>query len=300
MRWLIFGAKGWIGQQVYRLLESCGQEIFLFYDHINIFLQLKEIIHKINPDRIICCVGRTYGPGFTTIDYLEQAGKLTENLESNLMMPVWIAQATTIPILYFGTGCIYEYDASHPIDSDVGFREDEEPNFTGSSYSAVKRITDKMMSNFPHVINARIRMPIADNYHSRDFITKLLGYSKITSIPNSMTVLSDILPALLAFLYEAKNFGTVNSVNPGIIDHDTILKLHEENTGVKNNYTLEPLEEQNKRLASRRSNNHLDATKLQSWVSMLDENTRQLFGVPCPIPPIEESIRRVILTRRKE
>lgn len=299
MHWLIFGSKGWIGQAIVEILQKANQNVTASNIHFSSFDDLQNLILTLQPDRIICCVGRTYGPGFTTIDYLEQPGKLTENLESNLMLPVWIAQASTIPLLYFGTGCIYEYDEEHSMDSENGFTEEDEPNFTGSSYSAVKRITDKIMSNFPHVINARIRMPISEDYHTRDFITKLLHYKKITSIPNSMSVLSDILPALVGCLFEGKRFGSINAVNPGVMDHDTILKLHEKITGKEHTYILESLESQNMRLASRRSNNRLSAVKLQAWVSSLSPETLDRFHIRSPIPSLEESVKRVCEVRRK-
>lgn len=63
--------------------------------------------------------------------------------------------------------------------------------------------------------SARIRMPIADDANPRDFITKILNYKKITSLPNSMTVMSDILPILLALTHDGKFGGRVNACNKG-------------------------------------------------------------------------------------
>jgi 3,5-epimerase/4-reductase len=56
-------------------------------------------------------------------------------------------------------------------------------------------------------------MPISDDANPRDFITKILGYKKITSLPNSMTVISDILPVLLALTHDGKFGGRVNACN---------------------------------------------------------------------------------------
>lgn len=63
--------------------------------------------------------------------------------------------------------------------------------------------------------SARIRMPISDEPSPRDFITKILAYKKITSLPNSMTVLSDMLPILLAITHDGKFGGRVNACNKG-------------------------------------------------------------------------------------
>ncbi len=293
MRWLVFGAKGWIGSQVCERLVAVGESVIECNEHFLSFEQLREAVELARADRIVCAIGRTYGPGFTTIDYLEQTGKLEENLISNLLLPTWIAQAAKgIPMLYFGTGCIYESNSSKKI-----FTESDTPNFTGSSYSTVKGITDRLMQGFPHVINARIRMPISEDYHPRDFITKLLGYSKITSLPNSMTVLSDILPLLLALLEDGRFFGTVNAVNPGLADHVWILETHKIITGKHHDYSLESFEVQSKRLHSKRSNNQLECAKLQSWHAFLHPEIAKKYSLPSTIPSLQESLERTIQRR---
>ena len=47
----------------------------------------KEILY-INPDNIICLIGRTHGEGCNTIDYLEGEGKLKENINDNLFFTI--------------------------------------------------------------------------------------------------------------------------------------------------------------------------------------------------------------------
>lgn len=296
MRWLLFGTKGWIGTQVQQLLHSVGETVLECNDHFTSYQEVWECLSFYHPDRIVCAVGRTYGPGFTTIDYLEQPGKLEENLISNLLVPTWIAQAAkNIPMLYFGTGCIYESTESKKV-----FKESDVPNFTGSSYSTVKGITDRLMSGFPHVLNARIRMPISEDSHPRDFITKILTYSKITSIRNSMTVLPDILPLLIAFLEEGRFFGTVNAVNPGVTDHQWILEKYKEITGNQHEYELESFEAQSQRLKSKRSNNELDTTVLQGWRAFLSGNTAAKYSLPLTIPTLQESIEHILNTRNRK
>ena len=293
MKWLIFGSKGWIAGHVMDCLESLSekQDIVKVTEACHTKHDIENIILRENPDLIVCCVGRTYGPGFTTIDYLEQKGKLAENLESNLLIPIWLATSTSLPILYFGTGCIYEYDETHSLDNKTPFRETDEPNFTGSAYSTVKGATDKLMSAFPHVINARIRMPISKDWHPRDFVTKIMGYKKITSIPNSMSVLEDIIPRLLALLYDHRPVSTVNAVNPGYIDHEALLTMFER---PKDSYTLESTEQQNTHLLSRRSNNILSADYFQKQCEQIRDSTRKLFKIETvAIPQLEDSLKSI-------
>ena len=106
---------------------------------------------------------------YPTIDYLEQPNKLVENIADNLYGPVSLAILCTrygIHLTYLGTGCIFEYDDTHPMDStnsadQLGFTESDRPNFFGSSYSVVKGYTDRFMKLYESsVLNLRIRMPI--------------------------------------------------------------------------------------------------------------------------------------------
>ncbi|CAF0945149.1 unnamed protein product [Adineta steineri] len=302
MLWLIYGTAGWIGGQFRELLNVAGQKV-VSGRRVTCLKDVEEDIAQYKPDRIICSLGRTHGEGIPNIDYLEKQGKLKDNIRDNLLAPMFIAQASMqysklaapIPTLYIGTGCIYEYDncndLSHP------FTEQDLPNFFGSSYSTVKGATDLLIDAYPHVINARIRMPISDDANPRDFITKILNYSKITSLPNSMTVMSDILPILLAFTHDGKFGGRVNACNKGWVDHDWILKTYQEKTGEVLNYELEPVEEQNTRLAARRSNNVLSSDKFEQWMKILSPDTRKLYYTPHTLPDLKKSIETICIHR---
>ena len=83
------------------------------------------------------------------------------------------------------------------------------------------------------------------------------------SIPNSMTILSDIIPTLIGLLHD-KVGGTINATNPNSISHDEILKMVEKVNKERLNYTLIDLSEQDKMLLSKRSNNLIIAILLPS------------------------------------
>jgi 3,5-epimerase/4-reductase len=214
-----------------------------------------------NADRILCLIGRTHGPGYSTIDYLEQKGKLVENVRDNLYSPLVLAllgQKYGIHVTYLGTGCIFTYSEEQRM-----FQEKDSPNFFGSGYSTVKGFTDRIMHFFDDsVLNLRIRMPIVGYHHPRNFVTKITSYEKICSIPNSMTVLEDMLPVMIDLALK-KTTGTINLTNPGTVEHNEILELYQkyvDPTFVWANFTQE---EQAKILLSGRSNNELDTTELQ-------------------------------------
>jgi dTDP-4-dehydrorhamnose reductase len=260
----------------------------------------KEIDLIKNVTHIMSFIGRTHGvyndEVIGTIDYLEKPGKLVENMRDNLFSPIGLAEISkknNIHFTYLGTGCIFEYDNSHYFGNpETGFLEEDLPNFVGSSYSIVKGYTDRLMHLLysDSTLNARIRMPITDEPDSpRNFITKITSYKKVCSIPNSMTVLDELLPVLIELALN-NQVGTVNLTNPGVISHNEILSMYKEIVDL--NFTWEnfSIEEQNQILASKRSNNCLDTMKLIN-ISLSLKNK---------VSTINEAVRDVLLRMKNK
>lgn len=298
---LIFGGNGWIGSKVVKLLEKLNITVIKSLcraDDINMIQ--KEIDMIKNVTHIMSFIGRTHGvynnEVIGTIDYLEKPGKLVENINDNLFSPISLAELSKkngIHFTYLGTGCIFEYDEKSHLygDSETGFVEADLPNFFGSSYSIVKGYTDRLMQLLysDNTLNARIRMPITDEIDSpRNFITKITSYKKVCSMPNSMTVLDELLPVLIemALNYQV---GTVNLTNPGLVSHNEILEMYKEIVDPDFTWNNFSIEEQNQILDSKRSNNCLDTMKLVN-ISLGLKNT---------VTPIKESIRNVLLRMKK-
>jgi dTDP-4-dehydrorhamnose reductase len=265
MNILIYGGKGWIGSMFIELLDRYKIKYYCGYARVDKVKNLIDEIECIKPTHIISFIGRTHGEGYTTIDYLEQDGKLVENIRDNLFSPFVLAQLCNqydIHYTYLGTGCIFTYNLEHPYGKEEnGFTENDLPNFFGSSYSVVKGFTDQMMQLYSNVLNLRIRMPITHIKHTRNFITKITSYKKICSVPNSMTVLPELLPYVIDMMFR-KLTGTINLVNPGLITHNEILEMYKNMIDpefIWENFTIE---EQNNILKAERSNNYLDTTKL--------------------------------------
>jgi len=275
MKVLVYGSKGWIGSQFIEILKSSEIDYTEGQSRTDNEITLTEEITKHAPTHVVSFIGRTHGKIdnkiYTTIDYLEQEGKLVENMRDNLFSPLLLANICNkqnIHYTYLGTGCIFKFDETHPFGKEEdGFTEDSLPNFFGSSYSIVKGFTDRLMHLYEDkVLNLRIRMPITGNKNPRNFITKIVNYEKVCSVPNSMTVLPELLPYVLDMM-KNKVTGTINLTNPGLISHNEILQMYKEivdPTFIWKNFTQE---EQRKILAADRSNNFLETTKLETLYS---------------------------------
>jgi 3,5-epimerase/4-reductase len=288
MRILLYGATGWIGNQFVEYLKSnTDHEVHVGTARLDNDEGVEAEIVASKPTHIASFTGRTHGTyegvSIPTIDYLEKPGKLTENMRDNLYGPLslaLLAQKHGIHYTYLGTGCIFDYDESHPFESSTtGFKEGDEPNYFGSSYSIVKGFTDRLVHRLP-VLNLRIRMPITGEKNPRNFITKIANYAKICSIKNSMSVLPDMYPIVVDMM-EKKRIRTVNLTNPGIISHNEILELYKEIVDPAFTWENFTKEEQAKILLASRSNNCLDTSFLETEYPT--------------IPTIHEGVRNMLV-----
>ena len=270
MRLLIFGT-GWIGTQFTTYLKREGVEYVVGSSRADNVVDLREELDRVNPTHVFAMIGRTSGVHegkvYNTIDFLEQPGNLQLNVRDNLFSPMVLTilcKERDIHFTYLGTGCIFDYDQEHT-HTENGYTEEDLPNFTGSSYSAVKGYTDRLMHLFDDTaLNLRIRMPITNIDNSRNFISKIIRYAKICSIPNSMTVLDTFFPVWLEMLTNNVT-GTYNCTNPGVISHDEILHMYKKLVDPNFTWKNFTIEEQNQILDSKRSNNYLDTTKIQQY-----------------------------------
>ena len=289
MKILVYGGKGWIGSQFIRLLDNKGITYYIGESRADDTSGLTNEIDKINPTHVVSFIGRTHGTigekVYSTIDYLEQEGKLVENIRDNLYSPLLLAEICNIRNIhytYLGTGCIFKYDEEHLYGKEEnGFDSKSLPNFFGSSYSIVKGFTDRIMQLYSaNTLNLRIRMPITNEKNPRNFITKIVNYEKICSVPNSMTVLPDLLPVIIDMMKTGIT-GTINFTNPGLISHNEILEMYREIVDPEFTWQNFSQEEQRKILACDRSNNYMDTRTLEMLYPM--------------IPHIKDSMRQIMV-----
>lgn len=252
MKWLIYGHNGWIAKQFMENIPSNidvvkGKERFENFEKIK-----NEIINE-TPDRVIVLGGLTYKSPAKNIDWCEDNKQ--EVIRVNVLGTLNIAdvcEQNGIHCTILGTGCIYSGEGP--------YTEESMWDFQGSFYSKTKAYTQELLKNYNNVLLLRIRMPINKSDDPKNFITKLKGFQKIISVPNSMTVLPELIPVMIKLIDEGEN-GTWNIVNPGVISHKEIMDM----CGIEKEYV--DISKQSELTRVGRSNNHLSTDKLMKFVN---------------------------------
>lgn len=256
--YLLFGKTGWLGGKLTTLLREQGKTVHLAASRLENREHVIKELDTFKPTHVLNAAGVTGRPN---VDWCES--HRPETVRANVIGTLNLADVCSqrgVHCTMYATGCIYEYDAEHTIGGK-GFTEEDAPNFMGSYYSDTKGMVEKMLKAFSNVCVLRVRMPISDDLSPRNFVTKIVKYEKVVNIPNSMTVLTDLLPVSL-IMAERKLQGIFNFCNPGAISHNEILDLYKEYIDPTFTYSNFTVEEQDKVLVAKRSNNTLDVSRM--------------------------------------
>lgn len=141
---------------------------------------------------------------------------------------------------------------------------------------------EELLKEYNNVCTLRVRMPISsDLSNPRNFITKITRYDKVVNIPNSMTVLDELLPISIE-MAKRNCRGIWNFTNPGVVSHNEILEMYRDYIDPKFKWQNFDLQEQAKVIVAPRSNNELDMTKLKNefpeLLSIKDSIIKYVFG----------------------
>merc|ERR1719401_1310183 len=142
-----------------------------------------------------------------------------------------------------------------------------------------------MLRAYDNVLTLRLRMPIdADVIHNkRNFVYKIAHYDRVVDIPNSMTVLPELLPYAVELAIRGRT-GIYNFCNPGAISHNQVLELYKEYIDPKFSWKNFSVEEQAQVIVAARSNNELSPAKLlKEFPDMLPirDSLRKFVFEPC-------------------
>ncbi|KAI4315354.1 hypothetical protein L6164_028173 [Bauhinia variegata] len=260
LKFLIYGRTGWIGGLLGKLSESQGIDYAYGSGRLENRSSLEADIATVNPTHVFNAAGVTGRPN---VDWCES--HKVETIRTNVVGTLTLADVCRergLVLINYATGCIFEYDEHHPLGCGIGFKEEDIPNFIGSFYSKTKAMVEDLLRNYDNVCTLRVRMPISsDLSNPRNFITKITRYEKVVNIPNSMTILDELLPISIE-MAKRNLTGIWNFTNPGVVSHNEILEMYREYIDPNFTWKNFSLEEQAKVIVAPRSNNELHTAKL--------------------------------------
>jgi len=105
--------------------------------------------------------------------------------------------STFTSLIYIGSGCLFRYSDEHPVGSNP-FTEEDTPNYTWKLLFSCQGLHRQSHAPLHKcVLNVWMRLPVSWDASHRNLITKMISYKKILNVPNSVTVLPELLLVLL-------------------------------------------------------------------------------------------------------
>ena len=264
---LVYGGDGYIGKHICQILKNNNIQYVLSKSRIYNYANILDDILVYKPTHIISSAGFSTP---TNIDFYES--NKSELMLTNTTGTLILAHLTYINNIHLTlimSGCIYNHVQN---DTLKFYTEHDMPNFAKSFYSLNRINTENMLSIYKHICILRLRMPISYELDRKSLITKLINYQNVINIPNSVSILEDVLP-FIPIVLEKKLIGKFNLVNSGFITHPHILKLYKKYVNPKYTYSICSEQEQNKKLLVKRSNCCLSNKKVRKFMDVPDANS---------------------------
>lgn len=185
---------------------------------------LRAALLRDRPEFLINAAGYTGKPNVDACELHK-----TECLFGNGVLPGLIAQVCTevgVPWGHVSSGCIYT--GARP--DGTGFNESDAPNFTFrqnncSFYSGTKALGEEVLAGQPSVYLWRLRIPFNNEESPRNYLTKLMRYSKLLEAANSISQLEEFVAATFACWEKRVPFGIYNVTNPGHVTTREVVDL---------------------------------------------------------------------------
>jgi dTDP-4-dehydrorhamnose reductase len=212
---LILG-KGFIGRRLQEAFKCniSGRKIYSFKD-------AQEEIKKYNPKIIINCIGYIG----RNVDDCEK--DLDKTLLTNTFIPIILAEVALrnkIKLVHISSGCIYNFDYA----KDRPIKETKVPDFFDLFYSRSKIYSERALEILCRRFNiliVRARIPLDNQPHPKNLLTKLVNYKRVINVANSVTYLPDFINAL-RHLIKINAKGIYNVVNKGSLRYPDLLDVY--------------------------------------------------------------------------
>lgn len=265
---VVLGGTGYVGSAIVGVLQARGLAVRTVtrsevdYSRAS---ELRSLLKAVRPTALINAAGFTGRPN---VDACELAK--TECLAGNALLPGTIrgvCDELQIPWGHVSSGCIFT--GARPDGS--GFRETDSPNFSFrqnncSFYSGCKALGEELLAGAERCWIWRLRIPFNERDSGRNYISKLLRYSRLLDARNSLSQLDEFAAACVDCVTRAVPYGIYHLTNPGSVTTREVVQLIRK-TGLANReFSFFESEDEFLQLAAKtpRSNCVLDTTKAEA------------------------------------
>ena len=286
----LLGGSGYVGQAYQNLLRLKGipfrnvRRAEIDYTDRDVLL---EALRRDQPEFLINAAGYTGKPNVDACELHKH-----ECLFGNAVLPGRIAEACAtagVPWGHVSSGCIYT--GTRP--DGTGFRETDAPNFSFrtnncSFYSGSKALGEEVLGGYPNVYIWRLRIPFDHVDNDRNYLSKLMRYSRLLEATNSISELSEFVTATFESWEKRIPFGIYNVTNPGrVTPREVVERIRAHGVSTKQfQFFTDETEFMQQAAKTPRSNCVLDSSKLAS--------------VGSTMTPVGEAIDRALRTWQAE
>lgn len=281
---VVIVGNGYIGSKLYAYLSYAkladnfvaviNRDTVNYHDH-SLFKDYIKSIASQTSDKVVVinCAGFTGKPN---VDACEKPENKQLCWDLNAMLPTRlgnICKDVGVSYLHISSGCIYN-------GYDKYYSENDTPNFglmsdTSSFYSKSKHAGEINLESTNYGKIIRIRMPFcSDLTNPRNYIHKIIKYTRLISMENSLTCVTDLCQFIYRYINEKLNnnqFEIFNVVNQGISTSRVITSMLEK----KEAWIF--CDEESLNLAAKRSNTILCTQKIIRLGLQLPEVNQSLL-----------------------
>ncbi|MFN7844212.1 MAG: SDR family oxidoreductase [Pirellula sp.] len=263
---VLLGSSGYVGGYFARELETRGIPYIApsrthcdYYDPSAV----TDLIRQVDAEYLINCAGYTGKPN---VDACE-ADK-TECLNGNAILVGRIREAcerANIPWGHVSSGCIF----TGRNDLGAGFTETDPANFSFrtnncSFYSGTKALGEEILADCETCHIWRLRIPFNHVDSPRNYLSKLMRYSRLLEAENSLSHLDDFVRVCVDCWVKRVPFGIYNATNTGSVTTRQVADLIRKHLTPDKQYEFFKSEDEFMQMAAiaPRSNCVLDNSKL--------------------------------------
>lgn len=239
---LVLGGTGFVGRKIGQVLQARGwpqRTLRRAEADYTTRAGLRKALGEFRPDFVICAAGYTGKPN---VDAAER--EKADCLLGNAVLPGLLREECGAAGVAWGqvsSGCIF---SGRRADGE-GFTEEDAPNFSFrrqpcSFYSGTKALGEEALGwgeshdgwrwehpGQPEGYVWRLRIPFDEVDGARNYLSKLMRYTRLLEAENSISHLGDFAGACLDCWERRAPFGIYNVTNPGSVTTHRVVELIE-------------------------------------------------------------------------